>query len=222
MKNLRRNLYTYSGRISFPNGAPSLFDIAVSLAREGRYAGAGMRWWPVALHTFVVCDMLPDAVKIHGLLHDSPECITGDVPKPVKTEAVEELEHRLTRNIYHNFGIAMPNRKEEALIKEADTKALCGEVYTVGTQALQSIYARCPEAEALVIKYLGEYPPMECINPDGRAAIEFMRRFRVYLDMMHVAEQSHVVYKEAYHVARASSVVRRKARKPKRLSAKAK
>lgn len=212
MRNLRRNLYTYSGRISYPNGAPSLFDIAVSLAREGRYAGAGMRWWPVALHTFVVCDMLPDPVKIHGLLHDSPECITGDVPKPVKTEAVEDLEHTLTRNIYRNFGIPMPTRKEEVLIKEADTKALCGEVYTVGTQALQTLYARCPEAEELVSAYLKEYPPLECINPDGRAPIEFMRRFRVYLDLMHVAQQAQRVYKEVSHTARASSIVKRRRR----------
>lgn len=205
----RHTLYTYSGRISYPNGAPSLFDIAVSLSREGRYAGAGMRWWPVVLHTFVVCDLLPDPLKIHGLLHDSPECITGDVPKPVKTPAVEALERRLTTNIYRNFGIALPTKKEHAIVKEADVKTLCGEVYTVGTQALQQIYARCPEAETLVVKYLAEFPPMECISPDGRAPVEFMRRFRMYLDLMNVEQQSRRVYREAYSTARASSVVRR-------------
>lgn len=177
-------LYTYSGKILFPNGAPNLLDIAVSLSRECRYAGAGMRWWPVTLHTFVVCDMLPSDLKLHGLLHDSPECITGDLPKPVKTPEIEKLEHELLRGIYKAFKLRWPTKRQHAVIKHADNAALCGEVYTVGTQALQAEYPRAPKAEKLVMKYLEQYPPMECLQPDGRAVIEYMRRFRVYSDML--------------------------------------
>ena len=177
-------LYTYSGRISFPDGAPNLVDIAVSLSRECRYAGAGMRWWPVVLHTFVVCDMLPPALKLHGLLHDSSECITGDFPKPVKTPEIEALEHRLTAAIYKNFKLRLPTAAQHKAIKKADVAAMCGEVYTVGTRALQEEYPRSPLAEKLVMKYLADYPPMECIVPDGRAPIEYMRRFRIYSDML--------------------------------------
>ncbi len=198
----RGTLYTYSGRISVPDGAPNLFDIAVSLSREGRYAGAGMRWWPVALHTFVVCDLLPCALKIHGLGHDSPECITGDVPKPVKTDEIEQFEERLLAQIYeHTWGIPLPTENESLLIKEADVKALCGEVYTVGTRRLQDEYPRCPEAEELVLKYLAEFPPMECINPDGRCAIEFMRRFRVYMDMYKSTTQTAALPSRAQAIA---------------------
>jgi hypothetical protein len=177
-------LYTYSGKISFPDGAPSLLDIAVSHGRECRYAGAGMRWWPVILHTFVVCDLLPPQLKLHGLIHDSPESITGDVPKPVKTPEIEALEDFLLKGIYRNFKLKLPTRAEHKAIKKADHAALCGEVYTVGTQALQAEYPRAPLAEKLVMKYLAEYPPMECLQPDGRAPIEFLRRFRVYSDML--------------------------------------
>lgn len=183
LKRKRGILYTYSGAISFPNGSPSLLDIAVSLSREGRYAGAGVRWWPVVLHTFAVCDLLPDPLKLDGLMHDSPECITGDVPKPVKTPEIERLENRLLRSIYRHFGLKIPSAKAHALIKQADNDLLCGEVYTVGTQALQAEYPRRPHAEKLVMKYLKEYPPMECLQPDGRAPIEFMRRFREYSDL---------------------------------------
>lgn len=177
-------LYTYSGTVSFPDGAPTLLDVAVSLSRICRYAGAGMRWWPVVLHTFVVCDLLPPELRLHGLLHDSPECITNDVPKPVKTDAIEELEEKLTASIYKAWGLKLPTAAQHELIKKADKDALRGEVYTVGTQALQQIYDRCPKAEKLVVKYLAQYPPMECITPDGRAPIEFMRRYRLYSDLL--------------------------------------
>ena len=89
--NGRGFLYTYSGKLAYPGGAPSLLDIAVSLSREGRYAGAGQRWWPVALHTFVACDLLPKHLQLDGLLHDSPETITGDTPKPSKTDEIETV-----------------------------------------------------------------------------------------------------------------------------------
>jgi hypothetical protein len=187
MVNLKRQrgiLYTYTGKISFPDGAPNIQDIAVSLGRECRYAGAGVRWWPVALHTFAVCDLLPPELKLHGLLHDSPECITGDVPKPVKTEQIESLELHLLKAIYKGFHLCLPTAAQHRIIKRADEAVLCGEVYTVGTRALQDEYPRSPKAEKLVMKYLAQYPPMECITPDGRAPIEFVRRFRVYSDLL--------------------------------------
>ena len=179
---LRGTLYTYSGKIAFPTVAPSLMDIAISLSREGRYAGAGMRWWPVVLHTVVVCDLLRGPLKIHGLLHDSPECITGDIPKPIKTDAIEETEHELLVGIYANFQLALPTAEEYAEVKCADRLAMRGEVYTVGTQALQSIYDRAPEAEELIFKYLYAYDYRDCLDAGGRAPIEYMRRFRQYQD----------------------------------------
>ena len=97
MSNQRGNLYTYSGKMSFPEGgAPSVFDTAIALSREGRFAGAGQRFFPVALHTFCVADLLPPKIKFDGLMHDSPEVITGDTPKPAKTAEIEAFK----RNYY--------------------------------------------------------------------------------------------------------------------------
>lgn len=177
-------LYTYSGRVAYPEGAPTLQDIGVSLSREGRYAGAGLRWWPVMLHTFVVCDLLPKPLKLHGLLHDSGECITGDIPKPVKTDEIERFEDNVKKVIYKSLGLQRPTKAEWRRVKRADGEALRGEVYTVGTQALQGVYSRYPKAEDLVIKYLEKFPPEECLSPDGRAPIEFLKRFRMYSDWL--------------------------------------
>lgn len=142
-----------------------------------------MRWWPVTLHCFCVADLLPAHLKLDGLLHDAPECITGDMPKPVKTDEMEAFEERLLVNVYKSFELRMPSPAQRVIIKQADKRVLRGEVYTVGTQALQGVYGRYPRAERLVVRYLAEFPPLECISPDGRAPIEFMRRFRMYKDL---------------------------------------
>jgi 5'-deoxynucleotidase YfbR-like HD superfamily hydrolase len=173
-------LFTYSGAIAFPECAPSIEDIAISLSREGRYAGASLQFWPVALHTFVVCDMLPEELKLHGLLHDSPECITGDVPKPAKTEAISQFEEEILASIYKSMGIRFPDLWERDAVKREDRKAMRGEVYSVGTKALKPFYDPCPEAEALVWKYVRKYDYADMLNPDGAVQAEFVRRFHHY------------------------------------------
>jgi hypothetical protein len=177
--NHRGTLYTYSGKIGFPDGAPSLLDMAVSLSREGRYAGASFRFWPVALHTFAVCDMLPDRLKWDGLVHDSPEVITGDTPKPAKTDEIETFEEELLTSTYKAFKVSMLGAWERGVIKEADRKVFRGEIYTVGNHALQEFYPRCPEAEDFIMNYTG-YTYDDMLNANGKVPMEFMRRFRLY------------------------------------------
>ena len=174
------NLYTYSGQISYPTGAPSILDIAVSLSREGRYAGAGVHWWPVALHTFVVCDLLPPELKLHGLLHDASECITGDVPKPAKTPQIESMENEILTRIYASLKLPVPTRLGDLNVHEADRRALHGEVWTVGTLSLRSLYSMDWEAEALVWAYFKCYKPMDCLDAEGSCVKEFLRRFELY------------------------------------------
>lgn len=177
-------LYTYSGIVSYPNGQYQLRDIAIGLSREGRYVGQGSRWYPVVLHTFVVCDLLPKALRGHALLHDSPEFVFGDSPKPCKTKESEARENALLLDIYKCFGFKPPTAAEHKLIKVADRQAQRGEVFTVGTVALQQVRERYPRAEELTLKYVAEYPYAECLDAGGRAPMEFMRRFREYSKYM--------------------------------------
>lgn len=178
-------LYTYSGKVSFPGGAPSVMDIAIQLCREGRYAGAGLRWFPVGLHSFVVADLLPKPLKFHGLMHDSPECVTGDTPSPVKTDDDRAFEVELLAEIYKSLGVALPTAEEHRQIKIADAAALAGEVYAgAGTVSLQSCNERHPRAEARVLHYLNLYTYADMLEASGRAPIEFLRRFRLYKDML--------------------------------------
>jgi 5'-deoxynucleotidase YfbR-like HD superfamily hydrolase len=176
----RGTLYTYSGKVAFPGGAPSLLDTAISLSREGRFAGAGRRFFSVALHTFVVCDLLGPALQFDGLMHDAPETITGDTPKPAKTEEIEKFEKELLQTIYTSHGVTYPCDFDRYVVKEADRMAMRGEVYTVGNIALQEFYEPCPEAEELIFKYVKEYTYEDMLEASGRVPMEFMRRFRQY------------------------------------------
>src|SRR5208337_3832215 len=132
MSEHRGTLYTYSGKIAFPGGAPSLLDTAISLSREGRFAGAGQRFFPVALHCFVAADLLPPPLQFDGLMHDCPEVITGDTPKPAKTDEIEAFEMELSAAAYAAYGVIPPNEIQHATVKLADRMAFHGEVYTVG------------------------------------------------------------------------------------------
>jgi 5'-deoxynucleotidase YfbR-like HD superfamily hydrolase len=180
MSSHRGVLYTYSGKIAFPGGAPSVLDTAVSLAREGRFAGAGQRFFPVALHCFCVADLLPPQLQFDGLMHDCPEVITGDTPKPAKTDEIEKFECELSDAAYASHGIVPPTASEHNLIKHADRMVFRGEVYTVGNIWLQPDYQPCLEAEELIFKYVKEYTYEDMLEASGRVPMEFMRRFRQY------------------------------------------
>ena len=175
------NLYTYTGKIAYPEGAPCLQDIAVALSRECRYAGNSVHWWCVALHSFVVADLLPDELKIHGLMHDAAECITGDVPKPCKLPEIEEMEDGIIRRIYFSLGLRWPTEEQQKLIHEADYNAACGEIHAgAGTLALREIYPDHPRSNDLVKFYRRFFPPMDCITADSKCVREFMWRYERY------------------------------------------
>lgn len=176
---------SYTGRIVGPdNDSPSLQDISVQLGRICRYAGAGVKFWSVLLHSMVVAELLPDSLKIYGLLHDSTEALVGDIPRGFKPQLISDVEDYMFDKILLSFEIRLPADYEHKIIKQADNDALSGEVWTVGTAALQKYYPqRNKEAELLVLKYAKEFPPETTIHPDGIAVIEFTSRFRDYVDL---------------------------------------
>ena len=173
-------IHTYEGVISLPEEGPSLKSIAVGLARESRYAGQSLYWWPVALHTFVVCDLLPPKLKIHGLLHDAAECIIGDIPKPAKTIDMMDLEGGIIASIYSHLRVPFPLPSEANEVHQADRRALHGEVHTIAIQSLREVYPHDQEAEACVWNYFKVFKPEECIYAAGACPREFMRRFDEY------------------------------------------
>jgi hypothetical protein len=127
-----------------------------------------------------VADLLPPALQFDGLLHDSPEVITGDTPKPAKTKEIEAFEEELLRSNYAFHGVTFPDEYTRVSVKVADRKVYRGEIYTVGNLALQEFDPPCLEAEERIFHYVKEYSYEDMLETSGRVPMEFMHRFRQY------------------------------------------
>lgn len=176
-------MITYSNReITLDRGTPSLLDIAVQLGRIPRWAGATRRFFPVLLHCFVVSDLLPDHLKVYGLLHDATELWFGDIPGPAKPKIVSKLEGIISTRIYRSLGIKPPTIAVRATIKVADLRSRTGEVHVIGAPGLRthkSFLARDAEAESLVVFYADKYHDYrEMVEERGAAVGDFVKRVR--------------------------------------------
>jgi len=61
-----------------------LADISWALAHICRFSGHVRRHYSVAEHSINVARLLPEPIKIYGLLHDAHEAYIGDISTPMK------------------------------------------------------------------------------------------------------------------------------------------
>ncbi len=171
-------------RVSPDVGVPTIEDMAINLPRICRFAGNGWEWFPVGLHTFVVCDLLPADLKAYGLVHDGPEGVGSDVPSPVKCDLVAAQEDRIFGRILRYYDLPQLTAAQAHRLKIADTIALWAEVWTYGPPQLREVYPqRLPTVEKLTQEYARLFPPLDCIRRNGTFAQEFKRRWAVYRPM---------------------------------------
>ncbi len=106
-------------------------DIAHALSLQCRFNGHVREFYSVAEHCLRVADHLPKPLRVHGLLHDAAEAYLGDIVTPVKRRlfGFAGLENGMLRAIYVHLGVPWPSRKERALVKQADIRALREEAY---------------------------------------------------------------------------------------------
>jgi 5'-deoxynucleotidase YfbR-like HD superfamily hydrolase len=100
----------------------------------------------------IVALIAPDCSKellLHALWHDVPECLTGDIPGPAKTE-YPELKKILTKieeGIEKQYPIFPKISKEEtAILKMADcleTILFCQKEHAMGNNKLATVIESC-------------------------------------------------------------------------------
>lgn len=123
--NVDSSIITYTGRLFWPL-APrmedvNLLDICHALSNQCRFTGHCNQFYSVAEHSCRVHDILPQELKLVGLLHDASEAYLMDLAKPVKTQYemsfFRDAEDHLQEIICLKYGIDYPF---DPIIKLAD------------------------------------------------------------------------------------------------------
>lgn len=89
-------------------GAPSLFDIGTGLSRTVRFAGQTRHWYSVLQHALTVASLLPDHLRIYGLLHDAAESVVGDQVTTWKNHLTRSDEDEILERICLSIGVQWP------------------------------------------------------------------------------------------------------------------
>lgn len=103
-------------------------EIAHALSNLCRFTGHITSFYSVAQHSILVSRLLPDHLRLAGLLHDAAEAYLGDVSSPLKAliPAYKILEHEVEWAIDSKYGTRLDPR-DKGLIKLADTRLLVTE-----------------------------------------------------------------------------------------------
>lgn len=124
-----------SGSAAMLGTMPSIEVIAHSLAQINRFTGHAVRPYSVAEHSVLVCDIVasmglgPTAQRA-ALMHDSHECLCGDVASPIKWTlgtAWLSLENPLALLMRKHHGLQAAYTGYRNDIKYADLTALATE-----------------------------------------------------------------------------------------------
>jgi len=108
-------------------------DIAQSLALCCRFNGHCRGFYSIANHSMRVAELLPNPLKIWGLLHDAAETYLSDIPRPTKQHLyhhvgecihISDVENKILEAIAKKFNLVWPVPSE---VKEADNIMLATE-----------------------------------------------------------------------------------------------
>lgn len=103
--------------------------IAFRLSHINRFNGS-VGAYSVAQHSVLVAEVLPDHLKLAGLLHDVSEAYIGDITRPLKghIQGYDELESFYDYVIDRHYGVEV----HHPLVKEADMRMVVTEARSFG------------------------------------------------------------------------------------------
>lgn len=109
-------------------------DIALGLAREGRYVNQTLYHYTVAMHLLNCLHVArQDGMDIETqravLMHDASEGLMKDVPKPLKMLLPDytKIEHQVQRMICDKYGVKCDDPSINIYVKQIDREMLIAE-----------------------------------------------------------------------------------------------
>lgn len=106
-----------------------IIDIAHALSMLCRYVGHCRYFYSVAEHSIKVAQILPDNLKMAGLLHDAAEAYTGDMSRPMKRlmPDIAVVEEKILSVIFEKYNVPH-HLLHNAQIKKADNILIATEL----------------------------------------------------------------------------------------------
>lgn len=116
---------------------PTIEDIARALSHVCRFAGHVSHFYSVAQHAVNVSRITPPESAFQGLMHDTAEAFTNDLPTPLKTAlpVFKELEVAIERAMSKRFLFSYPLTDD---VKLADLQLLKLEKRALKPNATQN------------------------------------------------------------------------------------
>lgn len=149
-------MLTHSARkmdLAAPAGyAVHTSDISHALGNLCRFGGHTRRFYSVAQHSVLVATLLPDELKLAGLLHDAAEAYLGDVIQPLKL-LLKEFPQR-TRDTVELVASSMSSKvARDNLTSTLQQLTLCAssDPGAIAFQHFESIYHQAEAAMHAVI-----------------------------------------------------------------------
>ncbi len=164
MRDPKNAIITYTGTRFWPLDARTneifILDIAHALSNMCRFNGHVREFYSVAQHSVLVSQLLPQELKLAGLLHDATEAYLPDLSRPVKYQLEEfrKAEDRLHLVIASRFDIPFPLPKE---VKAADNAVLLSEMNSLMPKTGPHFQALHTDGEQPAVSIINPLPPKQ-------------------------------------------------------------
>lgn len=148
-------------------------DIASALSNNCRFSGHLPRFYSIAQHLVNTSRIVPVEQAFTGLMHDTAEAFTNDLPTPLKWEfpVFKELEQRIESAMAKKFDFEYPY---PASVKEADTIMLILEKFYVKED--KSIWPAYEKWDTMAVEPYRHLVDLDSWQP-RRAKREFLERY---------------------------------------------